>query len=159
MKAKKKYKYKSRKENGKNNTGRPSKYSQILADKICNAISTSNKGLHTLCKQNQDFPAYETILGWRLNNPEFSNKYDKAREEQAQFLADEIIEIADDDIDDEKAFVGINHIQRDKLKVDARKWAASKFAPKRFGDKVDVTSDGKAINPITITIPDNARKK
>lgn len=41
-----------------------------------------------------------------------------------------------------------------RIEVDARKWLASKFLPKRYGDKVDVTSDGKEIKGTTINIVD-----
>lgn len=32
-----------------------------------------------------------------------------------------------------------------RIELDARKWLASKFLPKRYGDKTDITSDGKRI--------------
>jgi hypothetical protein len=31
------------------------------------------------------------------------------------------------------------------LQVDARKWFASKVAPKKYGDKTDITSNGNTI--------------
>lgn len=34
-----------------------------------------------------------------------------------------------------------------KVKIDAYKWRASKLAPKRYGDKLDLTSDGQPIIP------------
>ena len=34
------------------------------------------------------------------------------------------------------------HVQRSRLRVDTRKWAAGKLAPKRYGDKLQHTGDG-----------------
>jgi hypothetical protein len=50
--------------------------------------------------------------------------------------------------------VNTEHIQRSRLRVDARKWIASKLKPKKYGDKMDVTSDGKAIKGNTIMFTD-----
>ena len=58
--------------------------------------------------------------------------------------------MAFDDGDDEKPFVGTNHINRHRLKIDALKWAASKSAPKKYGDKVDVTSDGEKVQSVDV---------
>jgi hypothetical protein len=33
--------------------------------------------------------------------------------------------------------------QQARVELDARKWFASKFLPKRFGDKIDMTTNGK----------------
>ena len=48
--------------------------------------------------------------------------------------------------EDGKVVTNHNVIQRDRLRVDARKWALSKMNPKKYGDKVDVTSGGEKIN-------------
>ena len=60
-------------------------------------------------------------------NEELREKYARAREEQADYLADEIVQIADETDDPHKA----------RLQIDARKWTASKLRPKRYGDKID----------------------
>ncbi|HCE6991259.1 TPA: hypothetical protein NOV39_001187 [Pseudomonas aeruginosa] len=66
----------------------------------------------------------------------------RAREAQADTLAEEILQIADDGsndtyTDDEgRTHVDYDHISRSKLRVDARKWLASKMAPKKYGDRI-----------------------
>jgi len=68
--------------------------------------------------------------------------YDRAREEQAETLADEIIAIADethqDYIEDKDGNERVNGeaIQRSRLKVDARKWVASKLKPRKYGERI-----------------------
>ncbi len=56
-----------------------------------------------------------------------ATQYADAREDQADYLADEIVELADDE--------SIPADSR-RIRVDARKWVASKLKPKRYGDKL-----------------------
>ncbi len=148
-------------------TGRPSKYSDKLANAICKAISTSSKGLVLLCKENESFPNVRSVYDW-LNDEkykDFLHNYARAREEQADFLADEIIAIADDGNDDtEQRYTASGEpydvenkewTSRSKLRVYARQWKASKLAPKKYGDKLDVTSGGDKLansKPAVITL-------
>ena len=67
---------------------------------------------------------------WLRTHDEFLQMYRLAREDQADVLADEIIEIADEKAETSEA------VQRNRLRVDARKWAASKLKPRRYGDRV-----------------------
>lgn len=115
--------------------GRPSNYSKEMAVRICKLIATGNKGLNSLCKEHSDLPDYSTIFDWIAGNQEFTNLYEKAKQEQAEFLADEILEIADDKtsdtiIRDGMEVVDKENIQRSRLRVDARKWIAAKLSEK-----------------------------
>lgn len=134
---------------------RPTKYSQDIVDRICDQIATTSNGLVVIC-EDRTLPSVRSVYNW-LNDPkykEFLHKYTRAREEQADFLADEIIAIADDGTNDymtitkgDKEYNVENKevTSRSKLRVDARKWKASKLAPKKYGDKVDVTTQGEKI--------------
>lgn len=122
--------------------GRPSLYSEALVTTICNLIA-SGESLRKLC-QRPGMPTTETIRAWLIEKPEFSAQYARAREAQADLLADEIIEIADDksqDIldvgegGDARSITNSAAVQRAKLQVDARKWKASQMAPKRWGQQ------------------------
>jgi hypothetical protein len=86
---------------------------------------------------------------------EFSHMYAKARESQAEVLADQIIEIADDSTGDyifvesqdkdgqgAKKVVNKEYVKRSALRVDARKWAAAKLLPKKYGDKTQMEHSG-----------------
>ena len=137
--------------------GRPTTYSEKIVDSICEQIAKSNKGLHHILKSNHSFPSFSTFFKW-LGTKEYvylSDKYARAREIQAEFIADEIIEIADTCRQGKKIvkkpggqeITTGDMIERSRLQVDARKWKASKLAPKKFGDKIDVTTNGENINP------------
>lgn len=129
--------------------GRPSKYTTELGIEICMAISESSNGIKVLCAENPKWPSHSTIRKWIFENKEFSDKYDMAKQEQADFLADEILQIADDkDGDLLEGQFGANgnpvNVSRARLQIDARKWIACKLKPKKYGDKLDLTTDGKS---------------
>jgi hypothetical protein len=131
---------------------RPTKYSKELIEAICNKISTSHKSLKKICKE--EGIEMKTVFNW-LNDEkhsEFLQLYTRAREAQADYLADEMLEIALRRTGDDTAFVGINRIHRDKLVIDTMKFIASKLKPKKYGDKMDVTSDGEKITSVQVTV-------
>lgn len=134
-------------------------------NKILDEISVSTNGIHTICKRHKTTAKYFYIYlrGGEDDEEQTQrrNQYARAREDQADYLADLIQEVAFDDSDDEKPFVGVNHIQRDRLKIDSLKWVASKLKPKKFGDKIDVTSDGNELKTQVITgmVINNTEKK
>lgn len=87
-----------------------------------------------------------------------AERYARARERRADNIFEEIIDIVDcEDHDmtvDEKGNPRVNHdvIQRDRLRVDARRWMLGKMQPKKYGDKIDVTSDGEKIETTIINL-------
>jgi len=111
-------------------SGRPSDYTQAIADHICEQLA-EGISLRKICLA-EDMPGKSTVFRWLWANIEFRDQYERAREAQADTLADEITDIADDAEGDP---------QRDKLRVDARKWVASKLKPKKYGDKTLLGSD------------------
>ncbi len=134
--------------------GRPSKYSASLVDEICKRLS-EGESLNKICAEDE-MPSTVTIWTWLDKYPEFLTKYARAREAQAEFYASEIINIADEEpkhfVPDpdggESERIDSAGIARNRLRVDARKWVASKLLPKKYGDKIqqEVSGpDGKAI--------------
>jgi len=117
-------------------------YTTELAEKICRAISMTSLGLGKLCERNPDFPSRDTLNQWRYDYIEFSDLYAKAKLKQADYMAEEILDIADDGSNDwmegkEGALIlNSEHVQRSKLRIDTRKWLASKLLPKAYGDRV-----------------------
>ena len=125
--------------------GRPSEYTPEMGDKICEGLA-SGRSLNSMCK-GDDFPALCTVYKWMRQNPDFAANYTRAREDQADTLADEIVEIADDksgdtEIDENgRRRLDQEFVARSRLRVDARKWVASKLKPKRFGDRAGESTD------------------
>jgi hypothetical protein len=100
-------------------------------------------------------PCKNTINEWRWLHDEFSDQYVKAKQLQAEISAETFLEIADDASNDwmmtiskEDQSIGwrINgeHVARSRLRIDTRKWLASKLAPKIYGDKTNDKGDGKS---------------
>jgi len=129
--------------------GRPSDYTAEIAATICDRLA-HGESLRTICK-GDDMPATSTVCLWLSKHKEFSEQYAHAREAQADYLAEEIIEISDDGTNDWMArrseaekgagvetgwVLNGEHVQRSRLRVDARKWYASKLAPKKYGEKI-----------------------
>jgi hypothetical protein len=105
---------------------RPSKYTPVLAERICTLIA-EGRSLRSICAE-AEFPAMNTVRVWLLNDPAFQAQYARARELQAEHYAEEIVEIADTEPDSNKA----------RVRIDARKWTAVKLLPKKYGDKVQI---------------------
>ncbi|EKN6106416.1 DNA packaging protein [Yersinia enterocolitica] len=121
-------------------TGRPTDYLPEVGEDICNLLMLG-ESLRSICKR-PGMPAIRTVMYWLQRYDDFMQQYARAREIQAELLAEEIITIADDSsgdvIVDEDGKEQTNHerVARSRLRVDARKWYASKLAPKRYGERV-----------------------
>ena len=128
----------------KRKTGRPSLYTDALAAEICRRLA-EGETLRSVCR-DKAMPDKATILRWLADKKkaDFREQYVYAREMQADALFDEALEIADDasgdwtEDKDGKKVVDHENIQRSRLRVDTRKWAAGKMAPKKYGDKLDL---------------------
>ena len=126
--------------------GRPSKYTQRLVDTICDRIG-KGESLVSICK-SVGMPTRSMVFRWLEKTPEFRDRYARAREIQAETLVDEIVSIADDsgndvEIDrDGKEITNHEVVARARLRVDARKWVASKLRPKVYGDKIETEHSG-----------------
>lgn len=110
------------------NVGRPSLYSDELVNRICEWIS-EGKSLRSFCRIEGN-PGFQTVLDW-LNDDDklyFRSKYARAREIQAEVMADELLEIADDTKPDQLK------LAHDKMKIETRQWIAAKLLPKKYGN-------------------------
>jgi hypothetical protein len=109
-------------------------------------------------------PDRATVYRWLLEQPAFCDKYARAREEQADTLADEIIAIADEspeinevrdkngDVIDIKIDSG--YVAYQKQRIEARKWTAMKLKPKKYGDKLELAGDPN--NPLKVEVQSEA---
>lgn len=118
---------------------RPSDYSGDIAADVCARLA-SGESLVKICR-DEGMPGLRTIYNWLGKSDEFRHMYARAREDQADTLADEILDIADEDPatvldagEDGGLRVDGALIQHQRLRVDARKWVASKLKPRKYGD-------------------------
>lgn len=128
-------------------TGRPSwDYDPDIAEQICNEIAHSDKGLATICESNEDWPSRRTITKWILENEQFALNYARAKELQAEFLADQIVDIADTPRGEGTR----DEVERSKLMVDARKWVAGKLLPKKYGERNVTEHTGAVMHVVSV---------
>ena len=136
--------------------GRPSDYCEEVVQEICDRLS-EGEGLVSICNDDH-MPEQKTVYRWLSSKEEFCQRYTRAREEQADTLADQILAIADESpetvpvYDKEGNVIDIKidagYVAYQKQRIEARKWTAMKLKPKKYGDKVAVGGDPE--NPIKI---------
>lgn len=143
------------------------KPSIVYSDKLLAVILdrvASGESLCTICDAD-DMPSRKSFFQWVKDNPEIQAQYEFAIQMRADKFAEDIIQISDDGTRDTYTDENGNErtnqdvIARSRLRVDARKWLASKMAPKKYGDRVeaDVKHSGAVeIKNITRTIIDHA---
>jgi hypothetical protein len=147
--------------------GLPSKYTEALGVRICELLA-EGKTLRSICEA-EGMPSEVTIRRWAidLDHP-FAAQYARAREVGYQRMADDLVDIADGKRVDWVAAAGDaesadgpkDAVQRDRLRVDTRKWLLSKALPKIYGDKVtnEITGkDGADLIPVLNVTIGNAK--
>lgn len=122
--------------------GRKPTYTDAVADAVLARLA-AGETLRAICRDD-GFPPESTVREWALDDREgFAARYARAREAGAHVMADDLLEIADQDGD----------VQRDRLRADTRKWLLSKILPRVFGDKLDLTSKGERLPGYVMTAP------
>ncbi|QGM98434.1 hypothetical protein [Methylocystis parvus] len=145
----------------KKKIGRPTIYTPELAARICAELACG-KSLRTVCKAN-DMPGLETVFRWLREKPDFRDQYAHAKNESADALVEEMLDIADDGSNDWMEVHGKDgesigwrlngeHVQRSRLRVDVRKWAASKLKPKKYGERVEMNHGVQPDDPLAALI-------
>lgn len=143
----------------KSKGGRPTDYNLDVASTICERLS-DGESLKAICSE-EAMPAKATVFKWLGVHPEFVDMYTRAREEQAETLAAEIVSIADEadtvvkDLGDGLTAVVFDStaVARNRLRVDARKWVAAKLKPRVYGDKIQhADADGGKLEPATFIV-------
>lgn len=120
--------------------GRPSEYSQETAVLICARIA-GGESLKSVCA-DESMPGRSSVYEWFISHPEFSDMYARAKEDSADVDAEEIKEIADDVTADPNCR---------RVRIDARKWTASKLKPKKYGERIEHTGE------VTLSLSDRMR--
>jgi len=131
-----------------------------IVELICEQLSTSSCGLEKICREDDDLPTTSSVLSWfneenKVGGGPLLDMYRAGKRLQADYMADETIEIADTGVYEDLVIDGVpvvvngeivktmtpaavNHA---RLRVDARKWAASKLEPRKYGDKLELSGN------------------
>ena len=120
--------------------GRPTKKTEAVISRLCKEIA-SGRSLRSICAAS-DMPSADCINRWLREDDDFYLRYARAREDQADYYADSVHEIAQNEED----------VQRARLRVDAIKWHASKLAPGRYSERAHQILEGSRDNPVQVEI-------
>jgi hypothetical protein len=127
--------------------GRPKEYPadspvwQYIIDCMGNGRSVSS------VLREEGMPVWRTVQDHLAANEVFKAKYDKAVQDRADRLADEIMDLADAPMPEWLEGSGASAwVQQKRLQVDARKWVASKLKPRTYGDRLDVSVSDNRIS-------------
>lgn len=113
-----------------------------LFDEIITEIAENGSSLIGAVKPRMSTQTFYRLL----EDKERSKRYARATEMRADKMAEEILQISDNIggdmvvMPDGREVVDHAVVQRDRLRVDARKWILAKMNPKKYGDKIDMTS-------------------
>ena len=131
--------------------GRPTDYNEELADIICERLA-SGESMRSISR-DEGMPASSTMFKWLRIHPVFTEQYTRAKEESADALVEEMLDIADDGTNDwmekhgkdgENVGWQVNgeSVARSRVRVETRKWISSKLKPKKYGDKITTEHTG-----------------
>ena len=140
----------------------------IAIEKILQHIR-EGESVNSILKM-EGMPVTSTFYKWVMEDENLEKNYARACEFRADFLFEQLLSIADGDhrvkeiedpdgnkikvVEDDRTTVS-----RDALSCDVRKFMIAKLAPKKYGNKIDVTTDGEKINKVTVfELPDNNRE-
>lgn len=124
---------------------RPSEYNFEMCKEICCQVA-NGQNIKTVLKSNEEYPSFVTWCEWKREHDELSNLYTRSIQDKAE-SEDEEIDIIIKDLKEGK----IDPASA-RLIIDTKKWKASKYYPKMFGEKVDVYNDTNLKGEIKIGI-------
>jgi hypothetical protein len=122
---------------------------EYVLELILGEIATTPKSLATICKEIPGAPNPASVYRWMSQDKSLSERYARAKHEQLQVLADEIVYLADTDricekvtikADGSREVVILDSVERTKVQIDSRKWLLSKLAPAKYGDRLGLTN-------------------
>lgn len=125
--------------------GAPAYDREPIIEAVLETIAT---GKSLVTAAHQQGITYTCWMNWLAEDTALVDRYARAREAQADYLADELMDISDDKsgdyvLRDGQTIVDSEAIARSRLRVDTRKWIASKLKPKKYGDKITNELTGK----------------
>jgi len=114
---------------------------EVVADVFRSILARMSNGeALTKILKEEDQPDYCVFINWAQSSEDMYKEYARARQIQADYFADQTVEIADSETDNNRA----------RNRMDARRWHASKIAPRKYGDRVVQEHTGEGGGPIAI---------
>ena len=129
--------------------GRPAKWPigdpiwQEIVDKV-----SAGKSVSTVLRE-PGYPTWTSFQTMLASDDRLRQAYDKAVQDRADRMADEILELSDQEMPEGlEGAMASAWVQQKRMQVDARKWIASKLKPRTYGDRIDVAVTDTRISVI-----------
>ena len=117
---------------------RLTEYNYDLCVEICDLVANGSHIIDAL-NSNDNYPSWSTFRRWKRDNDELQTLYTRSIQDKSEMVIFEInqtmTDLKDKTIDASQA----------RVLIDTYKWLASKYYPKMFGDKLDLTSKDEKI--------------
>lgn len=133
----------------------------VVMREICDQMLGCSKGIAFVCRDDDNLPDIATVFKWLAEESKgggespLRDMYEICKEIQVDFMADEIVEISDNEANQPLVIDGVPVVVEGKpvkytdsasvaharLRVDSRKWIASKLKHRKYGDKLEVSGD------------------
>ena len=98
---------------------------------------------------DKDMPTWTGFQNMLAQDESLQAAYDKAVQDRADKMADEILELSDQEMPAGlEGAMASAWVQQKRMQVDARKWIASKLKPRVYGDRIDMTVRDERISVI-----------
>ncbi len=129
----------------KKKIGRPCTYDYELCVEVCCQVA-EGQNIKKVLKSKEKYPSFQTWCNWKRENDELFDLYTRSIQDKAESEDEEI----DNVIEDLKN--GLIDPSAARLIIDTKKWKMSKYYPKMFGNKIDMTTGGEKIKDAPITV-------
>lgn len=111
--------------------------SRTFAKRFCETLASSDQAIFQILAAHPEFPSWAKLRKWRDQTPWFSEMWRKAREDQAEHLAQKCLDLA--------AQADSKNAHACRVKFDVYKWVASRFSPAIYGDRPTAPTTNIAI--------------
>jgi len=124
-----------------------------LVNTICKEVA-GGRSLRSVLR-DENMPSNPTFSKWMKDSKQRLLQYTCAREDRADFIFEQILDISDSQegdmitLEDGREVVNHDVIQRARLRVDSRKWMLGKMQPAKYGERLDVQSSDGSMSPNT----------
>lgn len=136
-------------------------YSEDVAQRFLDLVQ-EGRTVSSICETEPGMPNRRTITRWFTVHPEFSKRFDKAQEMQADVYFDKVVDTAEGRLDNEimetmgpKVANESPNSKRHMIlafreqRIRAYQYAAAKLKPRAYGDKQQMEVSGNPDRPIT----------
>ena len=125
------------------------------ASRVCRRLA-AGETLEAICTE-KDMPTVETVRDWMMDSADFHGRYLRAKQVYAERLTEEVVAIADALAEGASE----QETRRQRLRIEARKWVASRLAPRPFIDDglPSLPDDPQVLVEFTIHEPPKAAKR